>query len=36
MTNKKTKGILLVPFKTIDKEIINHLEEKITQILDIK
>jgi archaemetzincin len=36
MTNKKTKGILLVPFKTIDKEIINHLEKKITQILGYK
>ncbi len=36
MTNKKAKGILLVPFKTIDKEIINHLEKKITQILGYK
>jgi len=27
------KRILLVPFKAVDKEVINHLEKKITEIL---
>lgn len=30
------KKILIIPFKTIDKEIINHLGKKITEILGYK